>query len=53
MARVGGDVIRLERRRPIKSEGDLIDQWLRIVRDGVPEGQRNNTAARLSGYLLR
>jgi hypothetical protein len=28
-------------------------EWHRLVRDGVSEGQRNNTIARLSGYLLR
>jgi hypothetical protein len=29
------------------------DDWLAIVRDGVAEGSRNDSAASLSGYLLR
>jgi hypothetical protein len=52
MAAAGGDVISLDRRCAIKSDGDPIEEWLRIVRHGVEEGDRNNTAARLAGYLL-
>lgn len=28
------------------------EEWARIVRDGAPPGERNNTAAKLSGRLL-
>jgi hypothetical protein len=28
------------------------DQWRRLVREGVPEGQRNSTIASLAGHLL-
>lgn len=30
-----------------------VEHWVRLITEGVPEGQRNDTAARLTGYLLR
>lgn len=29
------------------------DHWRNLARDGAPEGERNDTAARLAGHLLR
>ena len=29
-----------------------VDDWRKLVRDGVPEGQRNSTVASLTGHLL-
>jgi hypothetical protein len=36
--------------RPRANDNSL---WLRIARDGISEGARNNSIARLSGHLLR
>lgn len=33
--------------------GHPMSHWRALVRDGVPEGQRNNTIASLAGHLLR
>jgi hypothetical protein len=33
--------------------GHPIAHWRRLVREGVPEGARNNTVASLAGHLLR
>lgn len=33
--------------------GRPISDWRRLVRDGVPAGERNNTVASLAGHLLR
>lgn len=30
-----------------------VENWVRLIIEGVQEGQRNDTAARLAGYLLR
>jgi len=37
----------------VRSLGRSISHWRRLVRDGVREGQRNNTVASLAGHLLR
>lgn len=34
------------------TEGHTLDYWRDLVRDGVPEGRRNNTIASLAGHLL-
>jgi primase-like protein len=33
--------------------GHSVAHWRQLVSDGVPEGERNNTIASLTGYLLR
>jgi hypothetical protein len=35
-----------------RSVGRSRDEWRRLVREGVPEGQRNSTIASLTGHLL-
>jgi hypothetical protein len=43
-------------RQAIEQPGRLghpIAHWRRLVREGVPEGARNNTIASLAGHLLR
>ncbi len=32
--------------------GHTIDYWRRLIREGVPEGQRNSTLASITGHLL-
>ena len=32
---------------------ELSEHWINTLRDGAEEGTRNDTAARLTGYLLR
>jgi hypothetical protein len=32
--------------------GHPLSHWRQLVREGVPEGQRNNTVASLTGHLL-
>ena len=39
-------------RRPASHAPALLDDWCKLVQNGVPEGQRNSTIAALTGHLL-
>lgn len=39
--------------RPQERRATSPEEWVRLLSDGVTEGARNATAARLAGYLLR
>ena len=36
----------------VSRRGRTLNDWRRLVRDGVPQGQRNSTIASLTGHLL-
>jgi hypothetical protein len=39
--------------KPETATATAVSEWRELVRNGVREGQRNSSAARLTGYLLR
>jgi Bifunctional DNA primase/polymerase, N-terminal/Primase C terminal 1 (PriCT-1) len=52
IARLPDWVLRRAIDEPLR-RGHSVAYWRRLVADGVPEGERNNTIASLAGHLLR